>query len=200
MKRRNPRQIVDSSDETVRIAVSRLGRKIYLYDEIDRHTVLEVVKYIDELEKESKKPVEIEINSEGGLCYDGMALYDRIRRSDCEINTIATGLVGSMALVIYLAGDYRYITENCKILNHEGSDELEGKASALKIGIEETLNLEEQLVSIIAERTGLPEKKIKAEIKKGDDYIKPDRAIEEGFAHELIPNKRTRRRRRRIQK
>lgn len=199
MRNKHFKRAKDSSDDSNKSLVYRIGRKIYFYDDVDAGSVCQAIKYIDEIEKESKKPIEFEIMSYGGSCYDGLALYDRIRRSQCEIFTIATGMVGSMAVIVYLAGDYRYITENCTILNHQSSDAIEGKASDLKINVEETIKLEELMVDIIAERTGLLAKKIKAEIKIGDDYIRPEQAIEDGFAHELIANKRSRRRRKRTQ-
>lgn len=185
MSKPTRRKRIDINEDLIqKTIVYKIGRRIYFFSDVDADSICEAIKYLDELEKESKKPIEIVFNSEGGSIYDGLALYDRIRQSDCEITTIGTGLVGSMAVILFLAGDYRYVTESCTILNHQGSDSI----------------LEEYLVDLISERTGLPTKKIKADIKKGDDHIKPDRAVDEGFVHEIIKNKRTRRRRRRVTK
>lgn len=201
MSKPTRRKRIDIKEDLIqKTIVYKIGRRIYFFSDVDADSICEAIKYLDELEKESKKPIEIVFNSEGGSTYDGLALYDRIRQSDCEITTIGTGLVGSMAVILFLAGDYRYVTESCTILNHQGSDSIEGRVSDIEIGFNETKRLEEYLVDLISERTGLPTKKIKADIKKGDDHIKPDRAVDEGFVHEIIKNKRTRRRRRRVTK
>lgn len=180
------------------VAVFKNGRTIYFFDEVTNQSVCKAIIFLDELEKEkSKQPIEFVLNSVGGDIYSGLALYDRIRRSSCDVHTIGTGFVASMAVIIYLAGDYRYITETCTFLNHQGSTELYGKVTDLKIEFDETNRIEEICTEIIASHTGLPAKKIKADIKLGDDYINPERAVNDGFSHEIIKNQRIVRKRRR---
>ncbi len=180
----------DSSEDTPKQVVCRAGRRIYFFSDIDSWSVCEAIKLIDKLEYESGKPIEIVLDSAGGWCYHGLALFDRIRQSKCKVYMIATGLVASMGLVIFLAGDYRAVTENSKLLNHQSTSDLGGKVSDIKIETEEIFRLEKQIIQIIAERTGLPLKKIKSQTKIGDDYILPKQAIKEGYAHEIIFNKK----------
>lgn len=177
--------------------VYKIGRTIYFYTEIDNESVCKTIRFLDELEKESKKEITIKICSHGGYIYSGFALYDRIRQSVCQINTVGAGIVGSMALIVYLAGDYRYIEENATLLNHQGYDEIEGRTEDLKIAVKETERLEKRAIEIVACHTGLTERKIINDIQRGDNYIKPERAIDEGFAHELLKNDRVIRKRKR---
>lgn len=172
--------------------VHRVGRRIYFFSEVDPASICEAIKYIDQLERESKKPIEFFINSSGGYCYQGLALYDRLRRCPCDIYMIATGFVASMGFVIYLAGDVRYMTENCVLMNHQASIDITGKVSDVKIETKEIVNLEEQISCIIADRTGKSLKKVKAEVKPGDCYIRAKEALEKGYAHKTILNKKCR--------
>ena len=179
----------DSSEDTPKQVVCRVGRRIYFFSDVDMWSVCEAIKHIDKMEFESKKPIEFVIDSAGGYCYHGLALFDRIRQSKCKVNMIATGLVASMGLVVYLAGDYRALTENSRLLNHQSTSDLGGKVSDIKIETQEIFRLEDQISQIIADRTGISLKKIKSQTKVGDDYILPKQALKDGYSHLIIPNK-----------
>lgn len=185
----NPKkeELVEFTDKPT---VYKVRRSIYFFDEVNNKTVCDACRFIDELESESQEDIEFVINSVGGSIYDGMALYDRIRSTACKVNTVGTGFVASMGLIIFLAGDNRTITENVVLLNHQGSSEVAGKTSDIKIEAAEMTRIEELTVEIIAERTGLSPKIIKKDIKLGDNYISPEVAVAKGFAHGVISNKR----------
>lgn len=180
-----------------RILVHRVDRTIFFFDEVGPDSVLEAIKLLQDIQTEnSKKPIEFIINSGGGLCYDGLALYDKLRQSTCEILMVGTGIVGSMALIVFLAGDKRQVTENTTLLNHQMTGGEEGlKVADMKIDYEETKRLDYYMNCIIAERTGQKLSKLEKDVKIGDRWITAEQAVEDGFADGIIPNKRTRRRR-----
>lgn len=161
-------------------------RTIYFFDEVNNATVCEAIRYIDLLEKRSKKPIEIILNSGGGSCYEGLALYDRIRFSKCDICIIATGITASMGFIIFLAGKYRYLMPNTILMSHQISSNPEGKLGDLKIEMEEIKRLEKQCNIIISERTGLSIKTIEKQHSKGDYYITPETALKDGIAHKIL--------------
>lgn len=174
-------------EETNRPNVHCQGRTIYLFDGINENTVCEVIKILDVLETQSKKkPIEILLNSLGGDCYSGLALYDRILRSKCTICIIGMGCVASMAYIVFLAGKYRYMCKNCIAMNHQISANPEGKLGDLKIEVDECKRIEKQCLQIVAERTGQTVKNIERQISKGNDYITPERALKEGIIHRII--------------
>jgi len=178
--------------------VYRVRRTIFFFDEVKAESVLEAIKLINEIEADnSTKPIEFVINSVGGSCYDGLALYDRLRQSECKIITIGTGLVASIALLVFLAGEVRFVTENVRLLNHQGYTEIAGKTSDVEIDYKELKKLEDMVNSEISDRAGITLSKVLRDIKIGDRWFGAEQAIEEGYAHELIKNKRTRRKRKR---
>lgn len=183
------------SEDRDKTLVSVQGRTIYFFDEVDEDSVCEAIKIMDKLEKENKKEITIVINSVGGSCYDGLALYDKIRQSDCNIVTRGTGLVASMALILFLAGDEREITENTRLLSHQiAVTDFSGRAEDFRLEQKEIDYLNESLTRIISERTGQSEGKIRKDQKPGDYWISSERALDEGYTHSVIKNKRTYRR------
>lgn len=185
-----------------KLSIYRVGRTIFFFDEINNSTTCEAIRLINELHVEnSKKPIEFVINSGGGTCYDGLALYDKLRSCECEILMIGTGVVGSMALMIYLAGDQRKLTENTRLLNHQMTSGEEGvRVTDMAIDFKETSALDNIMLEIISERTGITVSKLRKDITNGDKWISAEEAVDEGYAHELIINKRTRRRRKKKEK
>ena len=196
MKRKQPVLLKTHEEEKEKPRVEKDGRTIYFFGEVTTESACQVIMYLDALEREAvNKPITIKMNSVGGTEYDGLAIYDAIRRCQCEIITIGTGLIASMGVPIFLAGDIRYLSENCSLMNHQGSDEIEGRLADLKITVAEISTIENIIVDIMAERLGQSAHKVRNDIKIGDQYLRAHQALEEGYAHEILPNRKTRRRR-----
>lgn len=182
--------------EEENVIVYRRDRTIYFFDEVNDESVCEAIIFMDEIEKESTaKEITIKLNTGGGACYDGLALYDRIRQSPCNVVIIGSGLLGSMGLIIFLAGDERRLSENARLLNHQVSiDDFSGRNSAFKIEQKELDVLNELNTEIVSERTGQSIKKLNSETLPGDKYFSAEFAVENGYADEVIKNTRTYRR------
>lgn len=168
--------------------VSREGNVIYFFDEMDGAAVCDAIKYIDEIEHALKLETLIfKLSSGGGNVYDGLALYDRLRACKCHITMIGTGLVASMAFIVYLAGDRRICTQNIRFLNHQTKVGISENLTEVQIKTEqlETKTLETAMIDICADRTFLTPKVIKNHIKLGDKYIRAQEAISMGIAHEI---------------
>ena len=167
--------------------VIRHGRTIYFFDDVDEGSVLQAIQHLMQLQIESlKKPITFIINSGGGGCYDGLALYDAIMTCPVHVTTIGMGIVGSMAFLIYLAGDKRISAVNTRYLNHQVSSEISGKVTDIDIARAEMTALEDICTKIVAERTGMKESQIKKDIKVGDNYYSAEEALKKGIVHEII--------------
>lgn len=73
------------------------------------------------------------INSPGGLCPAGYAIINIIEWSRLPVHTSAIGMVGSMALMVFMAGTKgrRVITSKTSILSHRYSSTTMGNHSQL---------------------------------------------------------------------
>lgn len=99
-------------------------RKLYIVGAIDWETYAAFSEALDVLEQENKKPVEIELASDGGDAHAALAFSDRIRNSKCDILITGTGSVASAAVLILASGDYRQLTRTAWIMVHEEVGEL----------------------------------------------------------------------------
>lgn len=104
--------------------------KIYLYSEINRDTILNVCRQIDEISKQLKlleftydlvqlPPIEIHINSDGGELSSALMLVDKIKRSKLQIHTIVEGMAASAATLISVVGHKRFINKHSFMLIHQ---------------------------------------------------------------------------------
>lgn len=175
--------------------VKLLGRTIYFFSDVNEEAVCEAIYLIRTLELEStKKPIELHISSCGGSCYDGLALYDKLRSSECHIITVGSGLVASMGVPIFLAGDERIVTENIRMMNHKTTTGVEGNISDVEVDVREVRFLEENILELMSERTGRSITSLRNETKTTARYLSAEDCVKEGYADTIIINKRTRRR------
>lgn len=103
------------------------------------------------------------INSEGGFVTDGFALIDIMFGSFIPIRTVGIGLIASMGLQIFLAGEKgtRTMTPNSMILSHQYAGGTYGKEHELIAAQTEQDNLTEIVMRHYKRTTGLTEAKIR---------------------------------------
>ena len=123
----------------------------------------------------------VHINSMGGDVYEGYAIHDILRASGKKIITQAEGLVASIATVIYLAGDERYITENSELMIHNPWGFAEGDSSQVQKYADQLKKEENKLAEFYASKTGSTAEEMLA-LMKDETYLTADIAIEKKFA------------------
>jgi len=137
---------------------------IYITGQIGTFDGTPGVALVDVVGQVKKQPqataFNVHINSEGGLVDVGFDIYHYLKSLKKPITTIGSGIVASIATVIFMAGNKRLVRENTPFMIHlpwGGSmgtaDELEQFADQLR-GIEKqmvgfykkTLNVQEQAI------------------------------------------------------
>ena len=105
------------------------GRKINIFSTITDDLSCRVITALQLMIKQSiDKPIDIYINSEGGEVYAGFAMYDYIKSlQNTEVNTHILGTAMSMATIIFLAGDNRYVYSESTLMLHSVSSMASGK-------------------------------------------------------------------------
>lgn len=96
----------------------------FLNGEINSGSVGDAIRYILEANIDQDctwKYITLIINSPGGYVTDGFALIDVIFGSRIPIKTVGLGMIASMGLQVFLAGEKgsRTLTPNCMILSHQ---------------------------------------------------------------------------------
>jgi ATP-dependent Clp protease protease subunit len=134
-------------------------RTIYITGEITSVLALSVISQLRYLAAKSKSDIKIFINSPGGNVSDGLAIYDLIKHGiNCDVVTIATGLTGSMAVILLVAGSVgkRYATLNSEIMIHQPLGSAQGQATDILLVAEHIQNVKKRLAHILAEACNKP--------------------------------------------
>lgn len=96
-------------------------------------------------EESGIKKVTLELSSGGGVAYDALSFYNRMRHSSVEIIVLAYGLVASAAVLILAAGDKRLMTSEAWLMVHEDStSELSAKVTNIEKEAKHLRAMEEQ--------------------------------------------------------
>lgn len=132
-------------------------RKIRLSGLVDTESVTIAISQIQYLNKKANTPITLIINSQGGSVYAGLALYDAIQESSCDIITIGCGMVASMGAFLLAAGTSgkRFAYPNTNIMIHQPlSNNVNGQAIDIKIEADNIIRTKQQLNRILAYHCG----------------------------------------------
>lgn len=164
-------------------------RKIFLEGDISSENCTDIIKALMLMDGQADKEITLYINSPGGDCESGLALYDAIRMTRSKVRAVCVGLCASMGAVIYLAADRREILPHSCIMIHDpsfGKADFSGQKSK---EIEEHLaglnKMRKTLATIIAERTGRTLEEI-YEVTQYDSFYTANEAVDFGLAHKII--------------
>ncbi|PQJ36537.1 ATP-dependent Clp protease proteolytic subunit [Salinibacter sp. 10B] len=121
-------------------------------DQIANLTVAQLL-YLDS--ESSEKPIQMYINSPGGVIYSGLGVYDTMQYVGSPISTICVGVAASMGAVLMAAGEdgQRACLPNSRIMIHQPMGGAEGQASDIQIQAQEVAWLKKRLYQILAHHT-----------------------------------------------
>ena len=122
-------------------------------DQIANLTVAQLLYLASE---SSEKPINLYVNSPGGVIYSGLGVYDTMQYVGAPVSTICVGLAASMGSVLLAAGEdgNRACLPNSRVMIHQPMGGAEGQASDIEIQAEEIMWLKKRLYEILALHTG----------------------------------------------
>ena len=139
--------------------------------------------------REPGRPMTVILNSPGGRVLDGLALFDYLswlRSEGHRLRIEVLGRAASMGGVLLQAGDERVVGANAFLLVHEVSGGAEGKSSELGDRVEFYDQMEKRLLAILASRSTLTERQIKARWSRKDWWLTAQEAVEVGLADAIL--------------
>ncbi|MBI5154342.1 ATP-dependent Clp protease proteolytic subunit [Candidatus Poribacteria bacterium] len=141
--------------------------------------------------QDADKPINIYINSPGGVISSGMAIYDTMQHVKPEVSTTVIGEAASMGAVILLAGarGKRFALPNARIMIHQPSGGAQGTSIDLEIQTEEMIRVRQALYRVMADHTGHTPEEI-AEACRRDRFMTPEEALEFGIIDEILRPKK----------
>jgi len=96
-------------------------RQLFLFDVIDDKLANRINKELFALDKVSRKPIVLRINSGGGSLPAGFSIIDTMKTLHCPVITVVTGYACSMAGIIAVAGDQRVMFKHAIWMAHDVS-------------------------------------------------------------------------------
>ena len=167
-------------------------RIIFIGGPIDDDIANSVVAQLLFLEGDDPdKDINLYINSPGGSVSAGLAIYDTMQSTKCEVSTICTGLAASMGAFLLAAGapGKRKALPNAEIMIHQVSGGAQGQATDINIQAEQILKTKKRLNEILAARTGQSVERVTQDTER-DNYMSAEAARAYGLIDEVFPPRR----------
>lgn len=163
-------------------------RIIFLGSQVDDDIANRLVAQILLLSAEDPtKDISLYINSPGGSVTAGMAIFDAMQFSECDIATYAMGLAASMGQFLLAAGTKgkRYALPHARIMMHQPSAGISGTASDIAIQAEQFALTKTEMARLIAEFTGQTVEQITHDSDR-DRWFTAQGAKEYGFVDHVV--------------
>ena len=138
--------------------------------------------------EDPKQDIDLYINSPGGSCTAGLAIYDTIQSLSCDVKTYCIGQCASMGAVLLAAGTAgkRFALPHSRIMIHQPWGGMQGTAADIEIQSKEILRLRSMLNNILSRHTGKDLKKIERDTSR-DYFMSAEEACKYGLVDEVIP-------------
>jgi ATP-dependent protease ClpP protease subunit len=147
--------------------------------------LLDVIEQVESFPQATQ--IEISINSPGGYVDVGDSIYDyllSLKKQGKQLITIQSGLVGSIATKLFLAGDRRIADDRYEFWIHNPFQEnVSGDADALQAAANAVADTEKALRKFYAEFTSISDEGLDA-LMKNETGLTADQCIKFKFATE----------------
>ncbi|MEG2666554.1 MAG: ATP-dependent Clp endopeptidase proteolytic subunit ClpP [Bacteroidales bacterium] len=136
---------------------------------------------------DSKKDIQIYLNTPGGSVYAGLGIYDTMQYVSADVATICTGMAASMGSILLCAGTKgkRTALKHSRILIHQPLGGAEGQASDIEITAREILRVKKELYEVIALHSGQEYDKIYKDADR-DYWMTSQEALDYGMIDEVL--------------
>lgn len=162
-------------------------RIVFLGGEIDDNVANLVVAQLLFLEMEDPDAdISLYINSPGGSITAGMAIYDTMQYIKPQVRTVCVGMAASMAAFLLMAGEKgkRLALPNAEVMIHQPLGGAQGQATDVAIRAEWLMKTKEKMTRMMAEMTGQPIEKLKADVER-DHFMDAQEALEYHIIDEI---------------
>ena len=168
-----------------------MDRIIFLGTGINDHVANIITAQLLFLESvDSKKDIQIYLNSPGGGVYAGLGIYDTMQYIQPDVATICTGMAASMGAVLLCAGaeGKRSALPHSRVMIHQPLGGAQGQASDIEITAREIQKLKKELYDIISTHSGQDFDKVHADSDR-DYWMIAEEAKEYGMIDEVLIRK-----------
>lgn len=126
---------------------------IYLYDAIGEWGV-SAQDFINALRGVVTGTITMYVNCEGGEVFDGLAIYEALRRHPAAVTAFVDGIAASAASFIVMAADRVIMAQHAKMMIHDAHGLAMGNARDMRSMADLLDSLSDTIADIYAERSG----------------------------------------------
>ncbi len=135
------------------------------------------------------RPINMYINSPGGVITAGLAIYDTMRSIRAPIATTCVGQAASFGTILLMAGDpgRRFALPHARIHIHQPllQGGLGGQVTDIDIHARELLHIRDVMNEIVALHTGQPLERIQRDTER-DFFMNAEAARDYGIIDEVL--------------
>jgi ATP-dependent Clp protease protease subunit len=169
---------------------SKVG-ELYIYEDIGEGWFggISAKRLTDELKNlGNPDSLDVYINSPGGSVFEGLAIYNALRRYPAQKNVYVDGLAASIASIIMLAGDNVKIAANGMVMIHDPWGFSVGNANEMRTAADTLDKVRDTLVETYVSRT--TNDKVTIEKWMSDEtWFSANEALANKFVSEVIEEK-----------
>jgi ATP-dependent Clp protease protease subunit len=162
-------------------------RTLFISEDVSPKLTRRIVPSLLWLDSQSDDTIRLFINTPGGSADDGFAIFDAIRFIRSPVLCITNGINASAGAVILLASprERRFSLPNSRIMIHQPSSGVRGKASEIEVTAEEIMKLRRRCNQLIAEETDHSLEQVEKDTN-GDCWMSPQEAKEYGLIGTIL--------------
>lgn len=152
---------------------------VYIFDEIGTYGIT-AQEFITDIKDLKDTPINLRINSLGGDVFDGMAMYNVIKRREAKTTVYIEGIAASIATIISLGADEVVMAENSLFMIHNAWGGTMGEAKDMRKTADTLEKITGELTDIYRKKTGLSYDAL-AEMMDEETWLNANEAFEMGF-------------------
>lgn len=126
----------------------------------------------------------VHLNSPGGDAFDGIAIFNRLKKHDGKVTIIVEGWACSAASVIACAGDELIMGLGSMMMIHEASTIVWGTKGDMRKEASTLEDLEEGIIDIYMTKVNVTREEIRAMVDE-ETWFTAQRAVDIGFADKV---------------
>lgn len=142
--------------------------------------------FIDDLKRlgDSIQNIRVRINSDGGEVFDGIAIYNALKRHPANVTVEVYGIAASIASIIAMAGDKIVMPANTFMFIHDPLAIVIGDSEDMKSMADTLDKIASALQSTYMVKSGKSEKEVKKWMNE-DTWFSAEEALAAGLADEV---------------
>lgn len=133
------------------------------------------------------KPINLYINSYGGVITSGLAMYDTMQFIKAPVHTLCMGTARSMGSFLLMAGEpgHRAALPNASLHMHQPLGGFQGQASDILIHATEMQETKRRIIRLYARHCGRGEEEVERTLDR-DHFMTAQQALDWGLIDKVL--------------